>query len=78
MTRQGCRAQHLLSELLSVGPKNRQLKAESRPLPLEREAQPCPSLREKWPEKESWLLSEVMNSTCSATWVTLRLSRKDP
>lgn len=63
---QDCQAQQqLLSEPLRVRPENHKLKVESRPLPLEWETQPCPSLQKKWPGKESWLLTEVMN-TCSA------------
>lgn len=40
--------------------------------------QPCSVLQGEWPEKESWLLSEVMKNICSATQVTLRLSRRNP
>lgn len=47
MTQQGFRAKQLLSELLSVRPRNHELRVESRPLPLEWEAQLCPPPQEK-------------------------------
>lgn len=80
MTQQRFQAKQLLSEPLSVRPRNHELRVESRPLPLEWEVQLCPPPQEKkkWPEEESWLLTELMQNTCSAVSVTLRLSRKNP